>query len=77
MFLSARSWSPEDTAQTKPFGDSSNIYRVPGFERMDREGGVHFTGGRTVPCIDTVSRTRPDFQPDLTLSCTAVFCTAV
>ena len=54
VFLSARSWSLEDTSQGKPFGDHSNIYRVPGFERMDAEGNVHFSGGRSVPCIDTV-----------------------
>ena len=54
MFLSARAWSPEDTAQAKPFGDHGNIYRVPGFKRMDSEGGVHFAGGRSVPCVDTV-----------------------
>ena len=54
MFLSARSWSQEDTADAKPFGDNSNIYHVPGFQSMDREGAVHFTGGRSVPCVDTV-----------------------
>ena len=54
MFLSARAWSPEGTAHAKPFGDHCNMYRVPGFERMDAEGGVHFAGGCVVPCVDTV-----------------------
>ena len=56
VFLSARSWSAEDTAHAKPFGDSSNIYRVPGFQSMDREGAVHFAGDRSVPCVDTVRK---------------------
>jgi len=54
VFLSARSWSAEDTSHAKPFGDNSNIYRVPGFQSMDREGAVHFAGDRSVPCVDTV-----------------------
>ena len=54
VFLSARSWTPEDTAHAKPFGDNSNIHRVPGFQTMDRDGAVHFAGGRSVPCVDTV-----------------------
>lgn len=54
VYLSVRSWPAEALSGAKPFGDCCNIYGVPGFEGLSADGSVHFVGGRSVPCVDTV-----------------------